>query len=116
MNNIVPASYGELFEKGEFIGIESMSVTYIQAADTNSSSDEVQTLTIETQMPCSPTLEDALNEQSYYFNIKTDKWSISNSDELSMLLDDFKKRIYNNHDMYEHLKEKEDDPGKIRES
>lgn len=109
--NIIPASYGDLFEKGEFIGIESMSVTYIQAADTNSSSDEVQTLTIETQMPCSPTLEDALNEKSFYFNIKTDKWSVNSSDELSILLDDFKKRIYNSHDMCEHLKEKEDGMG-----
>ena len=109
--NIVPASYGELFERGKFVGIESMSVTYIQAADTNSNSDEVQTLTIETQMDCSPTLEDALNEKSFYFNIKTDKWSVNSSDELSMLLDDFKKRIYNNYDLCEHLKEKEDGMG-----
>ena len=110
--NIVPATYGELFDRGEIIGVESMSVTYIQAADTNSSNDELQTLTIETQTACSPTLEDALNEQSYYFNIKTDKWSISDSNELSVLLDDFKKRVYNNHDLCEHLKEKEDGMGK----
>lgn len=110
--NIVPATYGELFDRGEIIGVESMSVTYIQVADTNSSLDELQTLTIETQTACSPTLKDALNEQSYYFNIKTDKWSICDSNELSVLLDDFKKRIYNNHDLCEHLKEKEDGMGK----
>ena len=109
--NIVPATFGKLFDRGDIIGIESISITYTQAADTNSSSDEIQTLTIETQTACSPTLEDALNEQSYYFNIKTNKWSISNSDELSVLLDDFKKRLYNNHDLCEHLKEKEDGMG-----
>lgn len=109
--NIVPTTYGNLFDRGDIIGIESMSITYIQSADTNSSYDEFQTLTIETQTACSPTLEDALNEKSFYFNIKTDKWSVSDSNELSALLEDFKKRIYNNHDMYEHLKEKEDGMG-----
>ena len=108
---IVPATYGELFDRGEIVGIESMSVVYTKAPDTNSSSDEFQFLTVETQVACSPTLEDALNEQSYYFNIKTDKWSVDDPDELSELLNDFKKRIYNKHDICEHLKVKEDGLG-----
>lgn len=50
--------------------------------------DEFQYLTIETDTACSPTVDDALNEGSFYFNVKTDKWSINSADELAMLIED----------------------------
>lgn len=106
--NIAPISYGKLFERGEIVGIEKMSITYTQSADTNSAPDEFQYLTIETDVACSPTLDDALNEGSFYFNIKTDKWSVSNADELAMLIEDFKMRIYNQKERYLELKIKEE--------
>lgn len=106
--NIAPVTYGNLFERGEIVGIEKMSITYTQSADTNSDPDEFQELTIETDMACAPTLNDALNEESYYFNVKTEKWSISNADELAMLIEDFKMRIYNQKEKYLELKKKEE--------
>jgi len=106
--NIAPISYGNLFERGEIVGIEKMSITYTQSADTNSDPDEFQYLTIETDVACSPTVDDALNEGSFYFNVKTDKWSINNADELAMLIEDFKMRIYNQKEKYLELKKKEE--------
>lgn len=109
--NIAPISYGNLFERGEIVGIEKMSITYTQSADTNSDPDEFQELTIETDISCSPTLDDALNEESYYFNVKTDKWSINNANDLAMLIEDFKMRIYNQKEKYLELKIKEEKKG-----
>lgn len=95
---IVPASYGKAFDWGEFVGIESMSITYNQAADCNSDRDDDQHLTIETQLADSPGLDDAKKKQSYYFNIKTDKWSVDNPWEIEHLIRDFMSRIYTNTD------------------
>lgn len=106
--NIAPISYGNLFERGEIVGIEKMSITYTQSADTNSDPDEDQYLTIETEIADAPTLDSAIKEQSFYFNVKTDKWSINNSDDLAMLIEDFKMRIYNQKEKYLELKEKEE--------
>jgi len=106
--NIAPVTYGSLFERGEIVGIEKMSITYTQSADTNSDPDEFQELTIETDTACAPTLNDALNEESYYFNVKTDKWSINNANDLAMLIEDFKMRIYNQKEKYIELKKKEE--------
>ena len=106
--NIAQISYGNLFEMGEIVGIEKMSITYTQGADTNSAPDEDQYLTIETEMVCASTLDNALNEESYYFNVKTDKWSIDNASDLAMLIEDFKMRIYNQKENYLELKKKEE--------
>lgn len=43
---IVPYNYLDDLEKEEAVGIESMSITYIQPADTCSDRDDVQTLKI----------------------------------------------------------------------
>ena len=106
--NIAPISYGKLFERGEIVGIEKMSITYTQSADTNSDTDDEQYITIETEIADAPTLDSALNEESFYFNVKTDKWSVSNADELAMLIEDFKMRIYNQKEKYIELKKKEE--------
>ena len=47
---IAPISYGNLFERGEIVGIEKMSITYTQSADTNSDTDDEQYITIETEI------------------------------------------------------------------
>lgn len=68
------------------VGIEKMSVTYTQQADTNSSSDDIQTLTIETQ-------NNGMGENGIYFNIKTDKWSIDDASHMADVINDFMNRL-----------------------
>ena len=96
---VIPANYiAELEEKGlrekcGVVGIEEMSVTYVQPADTNSSPDEVQNLTVTTQMA------EFVSEgvESFYFDISIPKgqhWSIDDGDSLKAIIEDFKKRLY----------------------
>lgn len=91
---IIPAQYDDAWEKAKYVGLESLTATYVQAPDTNSNSDDIQVLTIETQTACAPSLKEALKEDSFYFNIKTDKWSFSDVNELIDIVKDFKQRIY----------------------
>ena len=96
------------FDRGEIVGIEKMSITYTQSADTNSDTDDEQYITIETEIADASTLDSAIKEQSFYFNVKTDKWSINNANDLAMLIEDFKMRIYNQKEKYLELKKKEE--------
>jgi len=89
----------------QYVGIEKMSITYIQPADTCSSSDEVQTLTIKTQCACSAGIEEALKGGTFYYDISIPDgghWSVEDGEELAGLVEDFKKRV---HIGMEHLKE-----------
>jgi hypothetical protein len=84
-------------EKCNVIGIESMSVTYTQPADTCSSSDDIQCITITTQCGESCGIEEAENQKGFYFNISIPEgqhWSAENGDSLRAIIDDFKKRLY----------------------
>ena len=79
------------------VGIDSMSITYIQPADTWSSSDEVQTITITTQCANSCSIEEAEKQEGFYFDItipEGEHWSVDDGDSLKALIDDFKKRLY----------------------
>lgn len=71
------------------VQINEMSITYCQSADTNSSRDEEQFLTITTsQAGC--------GEDDIYYNISTkdcDHWSVNEPEELSYLLKDFISRL-----------------------
>lgn len=81
-------------EKCNAIGIEQVSITYTQPADTNSPSDEVQHLTITTDMPCAATEDEP---EAFYFNITIpdgEHWSIDDGNSLKALIEDFKKRLY----------------------
>ena len=83
-------------EKMSAIGIEKMSITYIQPADTCSSSDEIQTITITT---CGDAcgIEEAEKKEGCYFDITIPEgqhWSVDDGDSLKTLIDDFKKRLY----------------------
>ena len=98
---IVPYTLGldeEMYEKhNTMIGIEKMSITYYQEADTCSSRDESQTLTITTQCGCSPSKEEAEKKECFYYNITIPEgqhWSVNSGDELKALIEDFEKRIY----------------------
>lgn len=84
-------------EKCDAIGIEQMSITYIQPADTCSSSDEIQTLTITTQCGDSCGIEEAEKQEGFYFDITIPEgqhWSVEDGDSLKALIEDFKKRLY----------------------
>ena len=84
-------------EKCEAVGIEQMSITYTQPADTCSSSDEVQTITITTQCGASCGIEEAEKQEGFYFDITIPQgqhWSVEDGDSLKALIEDFKKRLY----------------------
>ena len=84
-------------EKCNAIGIERMSITYIQPADTCSSSDDVQTITITTQYAEACCIEEVEKQEACYFNITIPEgthWSVDDGDSLKTLIDDFKKRLY----------------------
>jgi hypothetical protein len=100
---VTPVNYTEDLEKISreenvlAVGIEKMSITYIQPADTCSSSDEVQSITITTQMPESCQIIDAEKQQGFYFDITIpngEHWSVDDGDSLKALIEDFKKRLY----------------------
>ena len=100
---VLPINYLEdldkliMDEKGaSVVGIERMSITYTQPADTCSSSDEVQTITITTQCGEACGIEEAEKQEGFYFDITIPEghWSVDNGDSLKALIDDFKKRLY----------------------
>ena len=100
---ITPVNYIDDLEKimqeegCEAVGIDQISITYIQPADTCSSSDELQTITITTQFGESCGIEEAEKEEGFYFDITIPEgqhWSVGDGDSLKALIDDFKKRLY----------------------
>ena len=100
---VLPINYTDDLEKvmGEkscsAVGIEEMSITYIQPADTNSSSDEVQLLTITSRTAASADLDSIEKQEGYYFDISIPDgghWSVAEGEELKALINDFKQRLY----------------------
>lgn len=84
-------------EKCGVVGIDSMSITYTQPADTCSSPDEIQCITITTQCGCGCGIKEVENQEGFYFNISIPEgqhWSVDDGDSLKALIDDFKKRLY----------------------
>lgn len=69
------------YEDGQ-IGIDDVSVQYVQNGDCTEDRDAVQTITISTRN----------NGVGRFLSIKTDGWSFDNIDELIEIIDDFKKR------------------------
>lgn len=106
---IVPYNYLDDLEKEEAVGIESMSITYIQPADTCSDRDEEQVLKIELQSGVSYDKETfEQGKEGFYFDISLPEgghWSVDSGEQLTALIDDFKQRIYLNqldkHDIQE---------------
>ena len=96
---VIPANYIAEFEEKGFrekcgvVGIEEMSVTYVQPADTNSSQDVVQFLTVTTQTAICV----KEGEEGFYFNISIPEgqhWSVDDGESLKAIIEDFRKRLY----------------------
>ena len=102
MIKVVPYNYGldEEMRKNpstSLVGIEEISITYMQEPDTNSSNDEYQYITITSRQACGITKEDADKEEGFYFDVTIPEgqhWSVENGEDLKVLIDDFKKRNY----------------------
>lgn len=85
INNTVPDT--------EAVGIEKMSITYIQPADTCSDPEDIQTITIETE--CGEAA--AKDRDTFYFNISIPDgghWSVGDGEELKCLVEDFSTRLH----------------------
>ena len=85
---VVPDAF---IEDGEVnkVGIEKMTITYVQPADTDSDRDEEQFLEIEAMsVPCCD--EGVL---PYYYRIKTDRWSVDEPGQIGELVEDFIRRL-----------------------
>lgn len=95
---IVPYNYLDDLEKEEAVGIESMSITYIQPADTCSDRDEEQVLKIELQSGVSYDKETfEQGKEGFYFDVSLPEgghWPVDSGDQLAALIDDFKERLY----------------------
>ncbi len=101
MNMIRESEHGE-----NYVGIEKMSITYIQPDDMMS--DETQEITLTTEYQCSVGIDDALKKDNIYVNIKTGDsghWSINDGDEFKTLIDDFLSRFWKG---VEHIKSNKD--------
>ena len=77
----IKAYEGFKFED-EFVGIDDVSVTYLQNSDCTEEDENVQSITISTRN----------NGIGRFINIKTENWSIGDISELEELIKDFKQR------------------------
>ena len=86
------------------IGIAGMSVTYMQGADTNDKSENIQIMKITAVPGDSCMVEYNPEDPIYYFDIEIEPnedgtpghWSVSEFDDLKVVFDDFKQRLINN--------------------
>ena len=69
------------FEDGH-IGIDDVSITYLQNSDCTEEDENVQSITISTRN----------NGIGRFVNIKTENWSFDDINELEDLIKDFKQR------------------------
>lgn len=69
------------FEDGH-IGIDDVSITYLQNSDCTEEDENVQSITISTRN----------NGLGRFMNIKTENWSFEDINELEELIKDFKQR------------------------
>ena len=68
--------------KSQQIGIDDVSIQYVQTGDCTEDEDNVQTITISSRN----------SGVGRFLNIKTDGWSFDNIDELTEIINDFKQR------------------------
>jgi len=69
------------FEDNE-VGIDDVSITYLQRSDCTEGEDDTQSITISCRN----------NGVARFLNIKTENWSLENAEEMLALLKDFEKR------------------------
>lgn len=71
------------FLSGDKILLEEITCRYCQEADCTEDQDGFQEIVISTRD----------GGRGKFINIKTESWSISDIEDINVLLDDFKKRI-----------------------
>lgn len=84
-------------EKVSAVGIEKMSITYIQPADTCDEQEHIQEITITIQYSDCCGIKEAEKKEGCYFDISIPEgvhWSVDDGDSLKALIEDFKKRLY----------------------
>lgn len=89
METIKPEFY--IPDSEYFIGIQSMSITYIQQRDDNTEpgGPDYNEITVTAEnAPGAPE-----NSLPYYFSIRTERWAVDAPDELADLLRDFITRL-----------------------
>ena len=92
------------FPKEPNVGIEEMSITYIQPADTNDDRVHYQRIKISTVSV--PGCEEDEEEPPYYFNFEIlpfddetpGHWSVEHGEELLTLFNDFFERLKHKHE------------------
>ncbi|MBQ7211628.1 MAG: hypothetical protein IJS19_02990 [Muribaculaceae bacterium] len=101
---VLPINYTDDIERwmrennGEnAVGIEELSVTYIQPADTNSTSDEVQTIKLTSRCASAVGLDDFHDTaDGFYVDIEIPEgghWSVNDGDDMKAIIDDFYRRL-----------------------
>lgn len=70
------------------VGISEFSITYRQPADTNSTRDEVQYLTVSAS-------NTYMGDEGFYYDISTrdGHWSIEGPEDIADIINDFKERL-----------------------
>lgn len=75
-------SYEDFKFEDNKVGIDDVSITYLQNSDCTESEDNVQSITISCRN----------NGVARFLNIKTENWSLENTEEMLAILKDFEKR------------------------
>ena len=75
-------SYEDFKFEDNKVGIDDVSITYLQNSDCTESEGDVQSITISCRN----------NGAARFLNIKTENWSLENAEEMLALLKDFEKR------------------------
>lgn len=75
-------NYEDFKFEDEHIGVDDVSVTYLQNSDCTEEDGNVQSITISTRN----------NGVGRFINIKTENWSFDDINELEELIKDFKQR------------------------
>ena len=89
METIKPEFY--IPDNEYFIGIQSMSVTYVQHIDDNAETCQLGCNELTVTAENCPGAPD--DEPPYYFSIRTERWAVDTPDDLSDLLCDFVSRL-----------------------
>ena len=108
VTKIIPVNYTDelqnaITDNENFVGIEEMSITYTQPADTNSLSDEIQYIKLTSRTAYAVGMKDALNKEGFYIDIEIPEghWSIDGIENLEAIVKDFEERLYKG---IEHIK------------
>lgn len=82
INNTKILPYENFHYEDEQIGVDDVSIQYVQKEDCTEDTDEPQVLIISSRN----------NGCARFINIKTNNWSIEDIDEFVKVLKDFKRR------------------------